>query len=300
MRCFAAALLCLLPSGACAAKEAIGPVGPDAVWQPPAGFVESLHKTCDSAPKFGDCAAKLILERAPAPAAAFSRTIHYDGWLRDFREVGRVDIAYVDYPFHANENQGWVLVNGSPALVDVDDFKKLPQADMKSDPAWGRLVAQKPNATLFPGGRAGNLYPVALINPDGSEEFIVNYKIVDGCHACAVLGEAFFSFEFNQKGKFVYANYSGLAVAGTEGWNAGAPAWPVRSRSGQKFTLSLPGTDWAIEQPPADWIVRTAGLTEQGEQFEVAGAGITQMTLRRGSEHLILKFVSAPGLRRQN
>ena len=292
------AMLCLLAAGAFAAKETIGPVGQDAVWQPVAGFMESIHKACDAAPKFTECFAGQMAKQAPPAAAAFSRAIRNDGYLRDFREVGRVDIAYVAYPFRANENQGWLLVNGSPAMVDPDDLKKLPMADMRADPAWSRLTAQKPNAAFFPGDRSGNLYPVAIINPDGSQEFVVDYKVVDGCHACAVLGSAFFSFEFNPKGKFVYAHYTGLATAGGEEWNGGAPSWPIHTRSGQKFTLSLSGTDWAIEQPAADWIIRTAGLTEQGETFEVVGAGTTQMTLRRGSEHLVLKFVSAPGLRR--
>lgn len=290
-------MLCLA-AAAFAAKQKTERVGADAVWKPGAGFVESVHKACGAAPKVSECVEELITKQAPPPAAAFSRAIHYDGWLRNFRDVGRVDIAYITYPFRANGNEGVLLVNGSPALVDLDDMKKLPMADLKSDPVWAKLIARKPNAAVFPGDRFSTLHPVGIIDADGSERFVVDYTVVDGCHACAVLGAAFFTFEFNAKGKFVYADYSGLAIAGTEEWNGGAPPWPIRTRSGQRFTLSLAGTDWAIEQPAADWIVRTAGLTEQGETFEVVGAGITQMTLSRGgSEHLALKFESAPGLK---
>jgi hypothetical protein len=265
-----------------------------------------MRKACEPSPpaKFGECLVEQMAKQAPAPAVAFAHALHDEGWMRDFRRAGRVDIAYVLYPFRANENQGWLLVNGSPSLLDVDDFKRLPKAEMKSDLAWGRLIAQKPNAALFPGDRSGTIHPVAIVYPDGAQAVVVDYKVTDGCHACAVLGWVYFGFEFNPKGRFVYSHYLGLVSAASDEGKSGAPPWPIQARSGQKFAIVLrPGAAWSLDQPPADWIIKDAGSAGEGSNspkwnFEIVGGGTTKLTLRSGSDELVLKVVAAPGLRR--
>lgn len=282
------------------AREAGGPVGPDAVWRPSTQVVAGIRQVCDqySVPKLGVCFSEEMARQAKLAAVAFTRSIHNEGWLDAFRNTGRVGLAYVEYPFRANNNQGCLLVNGSPALLDVDDSERWPREEMKADPAWRELLAAKPNAAIFPGDRAGVRGPVAIQYGDGAQQFIVDYTVVDGCHACAVLALAFFGFEFNAKGRLSSVEYLGLQTA-PQGVLAGT-VFPVRVRAAEKFGVALDGAAsvWSLPQPPAEWILRSLGPSEGLWKFEVVGAGTTQMTVRRGAQDLVLKVMAAPGLRR--
>jgi len=287
------------------------PVGADAVWQPEAQFLAIVRKTCgeESSSNFGECFAKQMASAAPPAAVAFTRSIHNEGWLRDFRKVARVDIAYVLYPFRANENQGWLLVNGSPSLVDVDNLQKLPKSEMEENLAWSQLIARSPRATLFPGDRTGATGPLAILNPDGSEEFVVGYKVLDGCPTCAQLGVAFLGFEFNPKGKQTAMEFIEFSPDAD-----GPPAQPIHIRAGQKFTLALKGDakhEWSLAQEPARWILRSVNQSAGKEPatvfwtFEAITNGSTKMTLAYSSpespetaETLALRVTAAPGLGR--
>jgi hypothetical protein len=273
------------------------PVGADAVWQPAAQFIEGVRKTCGR-----DCFVQQMASAAPPAAVEFTKSIHGEGWLRDFRKVARVDIAWVEYPFRANENQGWLLVNGTPPLVDVDNLQKLPKSQMEENPAWSKLIAQSPRATLFPGDRTSTIDPVAIVYPDGSQQFVVAYKVLDGCHACAQLGVAFLAWEFNPKGKLTETEFLDVVPPPS----AGAPARPIHIHAGQMFTLALKADakhEWTLAQAPARWILRSVSQTTSKETstvswiFEAISNGSTQMTLGCSSgESLVLRIIAAPGL----
>ena len=126
---------------------------------------------------------------ASEAAVAFTNLIGNTGYLRDFREAGRVDVAYVNYPFRANENQGCLLVNGEPVVIDVDDVSKLSSEELMKNKQYAALAAKHPNAALFPGDRSGTGYP-EIESLGGRAALIVSYWLTDGCHACARLGGA--------------------------------------------------------------------------------------------------------------
>jgi len=128
-----------------------------------------------------------------------------------------VDVAYVYYPFRANENEGCLLVNGNPVLIDVDALDSLPQSGMHRDPAYVSLVAQYPKLSMWPGDRNGKLDPVvAEIAPDRTRRFVVHYRFRDGCHACAQIGAASFGFEFDHNGRFLRAKYLEIRRTGSK------------------------------------------------------------------------------------
>jgi hypothetical protein len=297
MRCVALAFLCAVGITAADRSKSIGP---DAVWSDGERVMPEIVKACDSAPKFPACFAEQMARKAPAPAVAFTRALHNEVWMRGFRKTGQVDVAYVVYPFRANENPGWLFVNGSPASFDPDDFRRLEGA-LKNDPAWARVTAQYPKAQLFPGDRAGTVGPVAIEYPDGSQEFMADYRVMDGCHACDVLGNAFFTFEFNAKGKFTQLRFAGFDKE---------LVWPVQTRAGQRFALVLgcdagPACDWAEDQAPADSVLHATGKRADPQGgvvslgYQATGSGTTQTTLRsQGGATLVLKVTAAPGLRR--
>lgn len=187
-----------------AASPALSPVGPDAVWRPPADFNATFHRACEEAgARFGQCFTEQMQKAGASSAAvAFARRIENQGYLRVFRETGKVDLAYADYPYRANENQVCLLVNGQPASIDVDDPALLDKTALAANPRYASLLASHPNATLFPGPRETARGPLAQDLASGGQRFIVAYSVRDGCHACAVIGQVYIQFLFDVEGRF--------------------------------------------------------------------------------------------------
>jgi len=282
------------------------PVGPEAVWRPDEQAVANIRRVCrgDSA---GECLVQQMTSGAPPAAVEFARSIHGEGWLHDFRKVARVDIAYVEYPFRASANDGWLLVNGSPPAVDVDNLQKLPKAEMAENLAWSQMSASHPGAALFRGDRGGNMDPLAIVHVDGSQDFVVAYKVLDGCSTCAQLGVAFLGYESSPKGKLTGTEFLDF----TPGADS-VPARPLHIHSGEHFSLALKGDakhEWTLAQEPAHWILRSVNQAADKNtgtiswNFEAISNGSTQMTLLYSStdapesgQPLPLHVIAAPGL----
>ena len=294
MVCAALALASMAAFGA--AKKDLQ-VSADAVWNPGTRVVESIRNEC--AKGGSDCVMAKMAGSASPAAVAFAKSIGGEGWLSDLRKVGRVDIAYVEYPLRAGRD-AWLLVNGSPSPVDIDNLRKIPKEAMADNRAWSQLIAQKPRAALFPAERMGSTDPVAIVYPDGSEEFVVAYAVRDGCGDCAQLGVSFLGFEFNAKGKQGETEF----LEFDPDINA---AHPIRVNAGRKFTLALkqePNHEWSISQSPAKWILRDAGQSTQGSTllwtFNAISNGTTQMVLTYSdsADSLPLRIIAEPGLGR--
>ncbi|MBI4469644.1 MAG: hypothetical protein HY650_10025 [Acidobacteria bacterium] len=184
-------------------SETARPIGPLALWQPGMSMMQSIRDECSSKAggDFGECFASAMRKSGASPqAVAFTRRIDNTGYMRDFRETGRVDVAYVNYPFRANENQGCLLVNGTPALIDVDDWEILKQVNLRLNPDYAKLADQYPDVAIFPGDRSGTGYPQVEQLPDGGQRFIVSYRLLKGCHACEELGSLSVAFDFDRSG----------------------------------------------------------------------------------------------------
>ncbi len=109
-------------------------------------------------------------------------------YVRAFRDTGRVDIAYIEYLFRANDLDGVLLVNGTPPIIDVDDYKFLSQEDLRKNDDYAALLQKYPNVSVFPADRYHTELPVATSAANGGQEFQVEYLLQDGCHACARIG----------------------------------------------------------------------------------------------------------------
>jgi len=155
--------------GQCSPDEAPDPqvkIGAEAVWQPGMQFMQTVRRACsNAASSYGDCLiSQMPGAGAPPKAVTFSKLLEREsdgqiGYISGFRKTGRVDIAYVYYPIRANENQGCLLVNGIPPIIDVDDLKLLAEDNMKGDPSYVALANANPEVTVFPGDRGGTTYP---------------------------------------------------------------------------------------------------------------------------------------------
>jgi hypothetical protein len=188
------------------------PIGPDAVWPDAEKKARSVSQECSSkqAPDFGECFVSFMQKHGASPqAVAFARLTDNTGYLRALRKVEPVDIAYVAYPFRANTNYGYLLVNGDPPMVNVDDLKLLKEA-LAKDPAYAKLILRFPNAAIWPEDRFSTEYPSVQPLPNGGPRFTVEYRFTDLCRACKELGKAKFAFDFDANGKFLGVKMLGL------------------------------------------------------------------------------------------
>jgi hypothetical protein len=175
-----------------------------AQWQPSAPNVQRARMSCPnlSFPALGECFSRSMQRYGASPqAVAFTHSIGNEGYLHVFVPAGRVDLAFVTYPFRANENEGCLLVNGMPARIDIDNLRDLPQTEMRRDHAYLDLAASYPNVSLWPGDRTDRRTVIAGTTPEGGQRFMAEYLLLNGCHACARIGFARFAFDFDANGK---------------------------------------------------------------------------------------------------
>ena len=207
------ALACAAVALACAA----GAAGADrltaaAVWQPGGAFMKSVHERCDArmASGFDACFIEAMSrEGAPAAAVDFAKRMvarpnGLVATMRSFRRTGgAVDVAYVQYPFRANENDACLLVNGTPDIVDVDDPKGIEPAAWSAHAAFQTLQKRYSNISVWPGDRTGTAYPRVTAAPgaSGGQRFVFSFTFRDGCHACAVVGSGEMAFDFDTAGR---------------------------------------------------------------------------------------------------
>ncbi len=176
------------------------------VWYAPSDFRQIMDRRCDTlaAPAFQKCFIDLMRDMgASAEAVRFTSLTDTTGYVHHFTYTGRVDVAYVVYPFRANENLGVTLVNGTPPMIDVDDFQFVDLASLKKDTTYREIVSRFPDASVWPGDRFHFDQPKWKPLPGGGERFIVSYSIHNGCHACEHIGAAEFGFDFTEDGQFV-------------------------------------------------------------------------------------------------
>ena len=184
-------------------------MGASAVWQMPSIFLANAHKACDNAsqpPSFAECfIAQMSKAGAPAAAVAFTKMLYRQnggdvGIMSAFNSVGPVDVAWIVYPLRANTNNGLLLVNGSPTIVNAKDLKLLDQKGMEQSFQFQDLQNQFPKVGVWPGDRDGTTWPNTQPGPNNGLQFILGYPLINGCHACAHAGTALFTWNFDAQG----------------------------------------------------------------------------------------------------
>lgn len=175
------------------------------VWHPPADFRKVFDSTCDTlrGDAFQACFLKTMRGMgASEEAVRFAELTDTTGYVRKFVKSGLVDIAYVCYPFRANENYGVILVNGRPGMIDVDDFQYVDLTPLKRNTMYLHIVNDFPDAAVWPGDRYLFDQPILQPIPGGGQRFIVKYILQNGCHACRHLAVVEFGFDFDRNGIF--------------------------------------------------------------------------------------------------
>ena len=250
---FLTALICSAVGAQAPAKPAPAPsprVNDAAAWNPSPEVVAAIRARCEPDPAHLESCflAEMKSAGASAEAVAFSKSLAGTGviYLRAFRQVARVDVAYIQYVFRANELEGVLLVNGDPSPIDVDDESQYPETELQKYPPYAALADKYPNVSLWPGDRNNPLLPKLDATGWGTQTFLVDYILRDGCHACAPIGTATFAFAFDTQGKFQGTHVSAVKPsAGRETQTSSvsdfqtAGVEQVRVLAGKEFSITL-------------------------------------------------------------
>ena len=204
---------CLIASAETPAK-----IGPSAVWQMPGQFMTTARAACNPAKTrdIGECLiGQMQKAGAPADAVAFTRELYKAnkgefGVMTGFHDEGPVAFAWITYPLRANTNYGFLIVNGQPRILNVEDLKLLDNKTMKQDAQFQNLKAQYPKIDVWPGDRSGQIWPNSQTGPNGGPQFSVGYPLKNGCNACANAGQVIFNWNFDPTGKFQGTTFQGI------------------------------------------------------------------------------------------
>lgn len=181
------------------------------VWRPKPGEMGRIQKTCTKALQrgqfqdVGDCFfTELKKRKVHSEVLRFVKMIDNTGYMTHFKKIGPVDLAYVTYPFRANQNEGCYLVNGTPSLIDVDSPSVLSfkNYEIESSIDVVNLRSIYPQLSIFPESRRPDAGPQVVKNSKGEFEFIFKYSLKDGCRACALVGQLEVFYRFRADGKY--------------------------------------------------------------------------------------------------
>jgi hypothetical protein len=192
-------------------EETDDPVGSSTVWSPENEDLAEIAQSCKAEPAaYNKCFIDQMGNYASTDAVVFSEFLFRQtpaqvGYLSGLREAGPVDLGLVTYPNSQELSRGWVLVNGVPAIVDVDDLKILPQSAMEKDPQFSALRMKYPQllVTVANDDRSTDTMPQMQALGDGSQRFVINYSLKEPCQACPAMAHASFGFDFDPTGKFL-------------------------------------------------------------------------------------------------
>jgi predicted secreted protein len=296
------------PLGAAPSRAGTAPpISAKSVWTPTPEQLSDIRRKCTEGDPAQHQACFLDAMKsagASDEAMAFVKEFAAKGlaYVRDFRDTGRVDIAYIEYLFRANDLDGVLLVNGTPPIIDVDDYKFLSQEDLRKSADYATFLQKNPNANVFPADRYHTEQPVESSADNGRQSFEVDYLILNGCHACARLGTLIVAFEFDSAGRFT--GVSALGVRPNPRTDDAPPSVrkrpsTIESKVGDTFTIPLEanhttGYSWRLAQTPDPAILKQAGEKYEEDNSGGVGAGgvetWTFQAMARGTVTLVFEY----------
>jgi predicted secreted protein len=285
----AAACLAVAQEPAKPAPHAVTRVGAAAVWNPPAEMLAAVRQKCGEADPthIEKCFLNQMKAAGASPEAmAFAESLAGTMgvvYLRAFRRAERVDVAYIEYAFRANELEGVLLVNGNPSPIDVDDDRFTVDAEMRKNAAYAALAEQYPHISTWPGDRFDSKLPTVTSTGWGTQTFLVQYLLRDGCHACAEIGTATLGFTFDTDGNFQAARVANAVAAAAPraaeiaarsgGFDVAGGVEEIRVLAGKQFSITLTanrttGYIWRLAAP-----LDPAMLKKISEEYHAADSG---------------------------
>lgn len=191
-------------------------VSESAVWSPSRDEMAQINHACNAnASGYAQCFIKQMSEfGATDDSVSFTRQYADQNngvvaVLEDFRPVDSVDLGYAYFPAASEAKHGWLLLNGVPSIVNVDNPDLLPESQMEKDPQYLALRRDHPKASIIfdAAERASGAMPEMVTLSNSNQRFLVPYAIKDGCRNCTVLGHAYYSFDFDPAGQLLGVKY---------------------------------------------------------------------------------------------
>lgn len=173
-----------------------------AIYKPDTSRINGIRETCGKSKKdFYSCYIAFIQkDGATKEAIAFIKLLGEPGYMRDYKKAGAVGIAFVIFPFRANENNGCFLVNGNPPLINVDDMAEITSKMLQNDEEYLKLKKKYPDIALWMGDRTGTDFIRTVQLKKGGVRFSIPYRLTEGCRACEDVGEARIGLDFDARG----------------------------------------------------------------------------------------------------
>jgi hypothetical protein len=191
-------------------------IGAESVWDPLQDEANLGRLHACTAP-MTDCVTAIMQDSNASPQAIdfFKLT----GWfLSDIQEMGRVDLGTIVDPWRANDNVQSALLNGTPKVVYPES--EAQSAAIELDPNYDALAATFPALGLWPGD---NVFEALTTVDSGGQRFVLQFRLVDGCHACGTGYSARVAFDFDTDGTYLGVGARPLAVC----WAGGTDVTPV-------------------------------------------------------------------------
>ena len=171
--------------------------GPEQVWQPDQGALQALFG-CQF--RTFTCVRQVMDQNGASPdAIAF---FGLTGWfLSDISDTGSIQLGTIFTPWRANENSQIALLGGVPQVVYLEQQVSTFEAEASKD--FLALKAAHPNAMFW--GESPSFDGIDT-SPEGGQRFVFRYRVLDGCHACAILGYVRVGFDFAPDGTYEFAH----------------------------------------------------------------------------------------------
>jgi len=178
---------------------------------------------------------------------------------------------------------------------------------MEQDKTYAGIKKSFPKVTLWPGDRGSSKYPVVEALPDSGQSLVVPYTLRNLCHACEVLGTAFFSFDFDKEGRFLGMRFLRVEpaprkpAARNEGRRESEQIrFVVMTEEGKEFTVRLAsnrttGYQWRAAGQPDDRfvkLVKSEYIPFDGGAIGAGGEEIwTFLAVGKGDTEITMEYV---------
>jgi hypothetical protein len=179
-------------------------------WHPTWNYLNQLNKKCSKTNiNKSRCFEELMRKsRATQESINFAKLMKYNAYISEFREMGKIHIAYIKFPFSQSEKSAFYLVNGNNILINMDDKDFFPKRELEKDTLYIMLSEHYPKIEIYPDDRTSNYYYPAMEQiKDKGQRFIAKYVLRSGCNTCEKLGKISVGFDFDSSGNYISTKF---------------------------------------------------------------------------------------------
>ncbi len=253
------------------------------IWNPSIEVMKQIADKCGSleANLTPTCLTGIMENSGASPKAiAFTQMMGTEVYMNGFKELGKIDAAFIFYPLRNSNREGCLLVNGRPLVLNLGDIGLLPLQKMEENTDYIELEKKYPHLSIYSEDLRGTDYPYKLDMPHKVTRIVSTYALRNGCTSCQLVGFAEFGFDFDSTGKFTGADFLNLKIADNENntvmFNRNPsqyfsdPDRPIDVSAGDNFTISLisnhsKGFQWRLSEK-----IDTSLISLQGTDFTIA------------------------------